>query len=144
MALLQPGVRDGALSPGGREVFAGIGRAFLEGSLPAGSAFPGAMAALLERIDGLVAALPPHSQSELSQLLALLASAPGRRLLAGVREPWHRASVPQIQGGLHAMRASDLSLRRQAFHALRDIVASAYFSHPDTWGVLGYPGPVKI
>lgn len=144
LALLQPGVREGALSPAGREVFSGVSRALLEGSLPAGEAMGPALDALLARIDGLVASLPPHSRGELSQLLALLASAPGRRALAGVGEPWRRAPVPQIQQGLNAMRLSSISLRQQAYHALHEIVGSAYFSHPETWGQLAYPGPLKI
>jgi hypothetical protein len=42
------------------------------------------------------------------------------------------------------MRVSALSLRQQAYQALHDIVGSAYFSDPRTWGILGYPGPPKI
>jgi hypothetical protein len=144
LALLQPGLRDGSLSPAGREVFSGVGRALLEGSLPTGPAMKTALDALLVRIDALVAALPQHAQAELSQLLALLASSPGRRALAGVGEPWHAAPVPQIQQGLQAMRVSSISLRQQAYQALHDIVDSAYFSDPGTWSLLGYPGPLKI
>lgn len=33
--LLQPGLKDRVLSAGGREVFAAVGRAVLDGSLPA-------------------------------------------------------------------------------------------------------------
>lgn len=144
LALLQPGLRDGVLSPSGREVFSGVSRALLEGSLPAGAEMKGELDALLARIGALVAALPPHAQAELSQLLALLASSPGRRALAGVGEPWHMAAVPQIQHGLQAMRLSGISLRQQAYQALHEIVGSAYFSHPGTWAQLGYPGPLKI
>lgn len=144
LALLQPGLRDGSLSPAGREVFSGVSRGLLEGSLPAGPAMKGELDALLVRIDALVAALPPHAQAELSQLLALLASSPGRRALAGVSEAWHIAAVPQIQQGLQAMRLSGISLRQQAYQALHDIVGSAYFSDPGTWSQLGYPGPLKI
>lgn len=143
-ALLQPGLRGGSLSPAGREVLAGVSRALLDGSLPAGAATKAALDALLVRIDALAAALPPHAQDELSRLLALLASSPGRRALAGVSEPWHVATVPQIQQGLQAMRLSGISLRQQAYQALHDIVGSAYFSHPGTWSQLGYPGPLKI
>jgi hypothetical protein len=145
LALLQPGVREGALSPAGREVFSGVSRALLDGSLPPGEGpLRAALDGLLARIDSLVAALPAHAQSELSQLLAVLASTAGRRALAGVDQPWQSASVPQMQQALQAMRVSGISLRQQAYQALHDIVGSAYFSDPGTWGLLGYPGPLKI
>jgi len=145
LALLQPGLRDARLSAGGREVFAGAARGLLDGSLPPdGPGLQRALEGLLERIDGLIAALPAHAQSELSQLLALLATAPGRRTLAGLAQPWPVASVADIQAGLQAMRVSGISLRQQAYQALHDIVGSAYFSDAQTWSLLGYPGPLKI
>jgi hypothetical protein len=145
VAALRPGLREARLSAGGREVFAGVSRGLLDGSLPAGgAALERALEGLLERIDGLIAALPPHAQSELSQLLALLASAGGRRALAGLPDPWPMASVSQIQQALQGMRVSGLSLRQQAYQALHDIVGSAYFSDPRTWGLLGYPGPLNV
>jgi hypothetical protein len=145
LALMQPGLANARLTPAGREVFAAVGRAILEGTLPPDDAGrQQALAGLLDRIDGLAAALPPHAQSELSQLLALLASAGGRRSLAGIATPWGSASVDEIQQGLQAMRVSALSLRRQAYQALHDIVGGAYFSDARTWALLGYPGPQAI
>lgn len=145
LALLQPGLREGKLSAAGRRVFSGASRALLDGNLPAGpEAVHGALLALLDRIDALIAALPPHSQSELSQLLAVLASAGGRRALAGIGQPWESATVRDIQQGLQSMRVSGASLRQQAYQALHDIVGSAYVCDPGTWSQLGYPGPLKI
>jgi hypothetical protein len=145
IALIEPGVRDSRLSPSGRVVFAAVGGALLEGSLPAApQPRRAALAGLLDRIDGLVSALPPHAQDELSQLLALLASAGGRRLLAGVEEDWPSASVVSVQQGLQSMRLSSLALRQQAYQALHDIVGGAYFSDATTWAQLGYPGPTDI
>lgn len=145
-ALLQPGLEDDArLSPAGRRVFNAVGRGVLDGSLPAAEpARLAALAGLLERIDALVAALPPHAQAELSQLLSLLASAPGRHALAGLSPDWHEASIADIQAALQGMRVSTLGLRQQAYHALHDIVGGAYFSDASTWAAIGYPGPMKI
>ena len=145
VALVQPGLHDARLSAGGREVFAGAARGLLDGSLPTGGdALKHAIDDLLARIDALVAALAPHAQSELSQLLALLATAGGRRALAGLAEPWADAAVPAIQQALQGMRVSGVSLRQQAYQALHDIVGSAYFSDAQTWSLLGYPGPRPI
>jgi hypothetical protein len=144
-ALIEPGFTGGRLSGSGREVFSAVGRAVLDKSIPAdGGARQIALTDLLTRIDTLVTGLPPHAQAELSQLLSLLASAGGRRALAGLSPPWANASVADIQQALQGMRLSSLSLRQQAYGALHDITAGAYFSDETTWSMLGYPGPVKI
>lgn len=144
-ALLQPGLEGGVLSSAGREVFAAVGRAVLDKSLPAEDG-PRQIAlnGLLSRVDTLVQALPPHAQSELSQLLSLLASTAGRRMLAGLGQPWPEASVTDIQQALQGMRLSTLALRQQAYAALHDITAGAYFSDEASWPLLGYPSPVEI
>lgn len=145
LALLQPGLANARLTAAGRAVFTAVGQAILDGTLPQERArSQRAIGALLDRIDSLIEALPPHAQSELSQLITLLASAPGRRALAGVPAAWTEASVAQIQQGLQSMRVSPLDLRRQAYQALHDIVGAAYFSDSQSWSVLGYPGPLAI
>ena len=144
-ALLQPGLAGGSLSASGREVFSAVGRAVLDKTLPADDgARHIALNGLLSRVDVLVQSLPPHAQAELSQLLALLASVAGRRALAGLGQPWDQASIADIQQSLQDMRLSRLALRQQAYAALHDITAGAYFSDPVSWPLLGYPGPMKI
>lgn len=144
-ALLRPGLKGGVLSDSGREVFSAVGRAVLDKTLPAEEgARQIALQGLLSRIDALAQSLPPHAQAELSQLLALLASAAGRRTMAGLSPPWPEASVADIQHALQGMRLSALTLRQQAYAALHDITAGAYFSDPSSWPLLGYPGPLKI
>jgi membrane protein implicated in regulation of membrane protease activity len=145
MALWQPGLRDSKLSAAGQEVFGNVARGLLDGSLPADPAAQvSALQALLVRIDSLVAGLPPHAQAELSQLLSLLASAGGRRVLTGLARPWPEASVGDIQQALQGMRLSAVSLKQQAYQALHDIVAGAYFADASTWPLLAYPGPREI
>jgi hypothetical protein len=139
LALLQPGFAHGKLSPPARDVFAAAARGLLAGTMGDGET-----GALLARIDALVAALPPHAQAELSQLLALLASAPGRRAFAQLAPAWGDASVAQLQDALQSMRISRVSLRRQAYQALHDIVGAAYFADEASWALLGYPGPVSV
>lgn len=145
LALLTPGLRQGRLTQEGRAIFAAAARALLAGVLPSeGGAQLTTTAALLDRIDGLIANLPPHGQAELSDLLALLASSPGRVAFAGLSGPWHDAGVAEIQAALDGMRVSRVSLRQQGYQALHDIVGAAYFSEPATWGLLGYPGPTAV
>ena len=145
VAWIEPAWRDGRLTAAGRQVFMHAGRAFLDGALPTANAQRiQALAGLLDRTEALIAALPTHAQRELSQLLSLLATAPGRRALAGLAPEWEDATVPEIREALQSMRLSPLSLRQQAYQALHDITGSAYFSDPATWAVLGYPGPAPL
>jgi len=144
-ALWSAGLADGRLAPAGRDVFRAVGRAILDQTLPREeTARQLALDGLLDRVDELVAALPPHAQAELSQLLSLLASAPGRLALGGLTESWPVATEADIQQALQEMRLSSLVLRRQAYAALHDITAAAYFSDASTWVQLGYPGPTRI
>ena len=133
------------MSASGREVFSAVGRAVLDKSLPSDEGPRQiALQGLLGRIDVLLLSLPPHAQDELSQLLALLANAAGRHTLAGLSQPWPEATVADIQHAMQDMRLSSLVLRQQAYAALHDITAGAYFSDPSSWLLLGYPGPMKI
>ena len=143
--LLQPGFVRGVLTPTGREVFTAVAKGVLDKTLPADEpARQTAINGLLGRIDILISALPPHAQSELSQLLSLLGSAAGRRTLAGLSTPWPESGIADVQGALQGMRLSSLALRQQAYAALHDITAGAYFSDASSWSVLDYPGPVTI
>ena len=145
VAWLQPGVERGTLSLLGREVFRSVGLAVLDKTLPAqDGAREIALEGFLHRVDVLVSALPQHAQNELSQLLSLLGHPAGRLSLAGLARPWADASLEEVQKALQAMRVSSLALRQQAYAALHEITAGAYFSDPSSWSLLGYPGPLKI
>lgn len=137
--------RDGELLPAGRRVLAPIARAVLDGSLPEDPrAADSAIGAHLARMQALLRGLPPHTQTEVADLLALLAMAPGRRAFAGLSSAWDSAAVHDVQAALQSMRRSSLLLRRQAYNALRDLTHAAYYADASTWPLLRYPGPSAI
>jgi hypothetical protein len=141
----EPAWRVDRLTGMGRTVFEAVARAVLDGSLPVdAAALRSALASHLERIDGTLRAMAPATQREVADLLALLALPPGRIALAGLTTDWAYASVAQVHAALQSMRTSRLTLRRQAYHALRDLTHAAYFADSATWTQLGYPGPVKL
>jgi len=145
VALLAPGLAGGRLAPAGRAVFAAVARAVLDGSLPAGGPErQQAIDGLLARLEQTIAGLGPHARQELSMLLALLASPPGRLGLAGLTTDWPHASVAELQASLQAMRLSSITLRQQAYFALRDLTNASYFADPGTWPQIGYPGPRPV
>lgn len=145
LALMRPGVVNGHLSGDARLVMRSVARAVLQGNLPADAAErETALHGQMGRLDTAIAGFPAAMQGELSQLLALLASAPGRIALAGLTTGWEDATVEELSAALQDMRVSKIALREQAYHALRDLTNGAYFADPNTWPMLGYPGPLAI
>lgn len=146
IALVEPGLSpDGRLREGARAVMRAVARGVLDGLLPTDAAArDAALQAHLQRLDETLAAFPPATRSELSQLFALLATPPGRLGMTGLRPAWEEATVPEVQQALQGLRTSTLSLRQQAYHALRDLSNAAWFADPSSWAAMGYDGPVNI
>ena len=143
--LVQPGLVQRRLTDAGRALFIGVGRAILQGTLPADPAEQRqALEGMADRVDILAQNLPPHVVDELSQLVGLLGSSAGRVALAGLSTGWLEATPEQVMAALNDMRYSRLALRQQAYQALHEIVGGAYFSEETTWAVVGYPGPQDI
>jgi len=137
--------RNGQLTHTGRLVFGAIGRAVLDGSLPAAEdALTIALASHLDRMEVTLRAMAPATQREVCEMLSILAMPPGRLALAGLAADWSSATVLQIQTALQTMRISRLALRQQIYHALRDLTHAAYFADRATWAQLGYPGPTMV
>jgi len=142
LALLRPGLKDGRLSAGGREVFAAVARGVLADLLPSDpAARDRAVQAHLQRLDDTIDGLPPALQAEIDELVTLLASAPGRLALTGLRPDWPHASESELRAMLQGLRVSSLHLRQQLYHALRNLTNAAYFADASTWQAIGYPGP---
>jgi hypothetical protein len=128
------------LTESDRQVIAAIAPVILAGT---GAAQAG-LAAIVGSVDRAVAGLPPHLQAEVKQLFALLASWPGRRLLAGVGAPWPQASGAEVAAFLERWRFSSWALFQQAYHALHELVLAAWYARPDSWPAIGYPGPPRL
>ena len=140
-----PAWRDARLQPAGRAVMSGVARGVLDGSWPDDAAqASAALKAHLTRLQGTIAGMPSTTQSEVNELLSLLATSPGRRVVAGLSTPWEDAPVAELQAALQSMRQSRLMLRRQAYQALRDLTHAAFFADASTWPLLHYPGPRTV
>lgn len=145
LSLWRPGVQEGILSPQAREIFRAVARAVLDGALnPERTAQAVELDEQVEAVQTTVAGFPSHVRSELSLLLGLLGTAPGRRIVAGLPAAWDEASVPQLQDALQSMRTSSLAVRQQAYHALRDLTNGAFYAQRKHWAQLGYPGPREL
>ncbi|KQW51594.1 MULTISPECIES: hypothetical protein [unclassified Roseateles] len=145
IALVKPGLVDGKLSPGSRELMRAAAQAVLGDLLPAaGPAREAALDAQLTRLDTFIAGMPAHTRKELSDALGLLGTAAGRYALVGLSKPWGEASTQDVQQALDAMRLSSSNTRQQVYHALRDLNAIAFFTEPGNWQTAGYPGQRHI
>lgn len=128
------------LGPDDREVLAAVAPAILAGT----DASAANVEAVIGSVDRAVAGLPPHLQAEVKQLLALLASWPGRRWVAGVASPWRDASRAEVDAFLERWRSSRWALQQQAYNALHELVLAAWYARPDAWPAIGYPGPPEL
>lgn len=119
--------------------------ALLEGALPAepaarADAVRRCVAATVVAIEGLA----PASQAELAQLFALLGSAPGRLLLAGVRDDWPAADTAEVAAFLEGWRRHSATLLRSGYGALHDLVLGSWYADPAAWPAIGYDGPPAL
>ncbi len=119
--------------------------AILDGALPPdgparASAIAAAAAGTVAAMDGLA----PHARAELGQLFALLASTPGRLVLAGVRTDWPRAELGEVAAFLQRWRTHPTPLFRTGYLALHDLVAGPWYADERNWPAIGYGGPLNI
>ena len=141
---MRPGGPEATLGAESRSLFSAVAQAVLDGILPSGATRATVLSEHLDRVQQTVSGFAPEVQKELAQLLSILCTAPGRRLLAGLASPWETASIDEVQQSLQGMRTSRLATRQQIYHALRDITNGAYFADPVAWQAIGYPGPRDI
>lgn len=136
------GVPRRALDADGEAIFAAVAPVLLEGALPsAGAARDAALARTLAGIDTAVAGLSPNAQSELRQLIALLALPPVRLGVARVSQPWPAASHAEVRRFLDRCRDSHTTLLRAAYDALHALTFAAWYGDSESWAAIGYPGP---
>lgn len=138
VAWWKPGWQAGRLTAEGRTIFAALSRAVLGPLLPPTAH---ALQRQVDRIDATIAGLAPAVQQELASLLALLAASPTRLALTGLGAGWREATDAELGAMLDTLRHSPLALRRQVYHALRDLVNAAWFADTAAWQAIGYPGP---
>lgn len=141
VAQWEPGLRGQTLSASARAIFMAVAAAVLAGARPPGAA---SWADHIERLETLLAGLPPATRKEVSDLLGILSTAAGRRLLAGLSAPWHQASVEEVSKALQSMRSAALQPQQQAYQALRELTLAAHFSANESWVAMGYPGPKPL
>ncbi len=135
--------KSGYLTAQAQAMLARLADTMLDGALPDEA---GQRALAIEKVlvtaDQAIAVLPPSMQKETQDLFAILGAAPTRALLIGQWTGWADASREDVGRMLTGLRHSSVGLRRVVYMSLRDMVAGSFYSSPDTWEQVGYPGPM--
>lgn len=126
-------------------VLGAVAPVLLEGAIPAaGEARTAALRRTVAGVSVAIAQLAPSAQEELAQLFALLGSAPGRRLLAGLADDWPHAPAAHVAAFLEDWRLHRLATLRAGYGALHDLVLGTWYADPSTWPDIGYGGPLHL
>jgi len=134
-----------ALGRPAQAIFASIVPVLLGSMLPTDhEARRMAIEATIAGVEHAVAGLPPYAQSELGDLISLLAFAPTRSLVAGVWSPWDKASAETVGKFLSDWRTSRFALLQSAYQALHQLVYAAWYGNPQGWQAIGYPGAPEL
>ena len=96
---------------------------------------------LLQAFDAQAMLLPPAVQNELRELFGLLQNRWARRWLAGVQQPWVRATPEMISRFLAGWRDSGFLICRSGYQALHRLCAAAWYGQPASWTAIGYQLP---
>lgn len=96
------------------------------------------------KADALLARAHPEVGAEFRRLLRLFESGLGGLLLQGTPTPFTRLTAAQQDARLQAWRRSRLALLRSGYQALVRLAHATYFSSPEVYALVGYPGPPVV
>jgi hypothetical protein len=125
-------------------IFAAIAARIVPGD-GAGAAWPSAEALdCAGKADALMATVHPAVGAELRQLLRLFESGLSG-LLTNLRPtPFTRLTPVEMDARLEAWRHSRLALLRSGYQALKRLAQATYYSSPEIYARVGYPGPPVV
>jgi len=96
---------------------------------------------IASRADAFLAPLPESDRKDLKQLLALFDNALFSFLQGGPPRPFTAMSPPEQDEHLRRWQTSRLAIQRTGFQAMKRLCCALYFSAPEVWPGVGYPGP---
>ncbi|MCK6525683.1 gluconate 2-dehydrogenase subunit 3 family protein [Myxococcota bacterium] len=94
-----------------------------------------------EKIDANLGKAEPGLAVELGMGLLLLENAVAALLLDGRPATFTRLDAEAQDETLKRWQSSSLTLRRTIYKALNGLCTATYWSSPEIWRLVGYPGP---
>jgi hypothetical protein len=96
------------------------------------------------KIDALMATVHPDVGSDFRRLLRLFESGFLGTFIAGSPRPFTRAAPAEQDARLEAWRRSRVTVLRSGYQALKRLAHAAYYSSPEIYARVGYPGPPDV
>jgi hypothetical protein len=93
------------------------------------------------KVDALMACVHPDIGTDFRRLLRLFESGLLGAVVAGSPRPFTRASAADQDARLEAWRRSRFALLRSGYQAIKRLAHAAYYSSPEIYALVGYPGP---
>jgi hypothetical protein len=96
------------------------------------------------KTDALMARVHPDMGRDFKRLLRLFESGLVGALVAGSPRPFTRAAPAEQDARLEAWRRSRVALLRSGYQALKRLAHATYYSSPEVYALIGYPGPPDV
>jgi hypothetical protein len=96
------------------------------------------------KIDALMATVHPDVGADFRRLLRLIESGFLGTLIAGSPRPFTRAAPHEQDARLEAWRRSRFALLRSGYQAVKRLALASYYSSPESYPLVGYPGPPEV
>ncbi len=96
------------------------------------------------KVDALLARVHPDVGNDFRRLLRLLESSAFGALQAGAPRPFTRSAPAEQDARLEGWRTSRLDLLRSGYQALKRLAHATYYASPETYALVGYPGPPEV
>jgi hypothetical protein len=96
------------------------------------------------KIDALMAQVHPDVGKDFRRLLRLLESSYVGTFMAASPRPFTRADGDEQDRRLEAWRRSRFTLPRSGYQAVKRLAHATYYSSPEVYARIGYPGPPVV
>jgi hypothetical protein len=96
------------------------------------------------KVDALMATVHPAVGAEFRQLLHLFESGMFGLVFTATPTPFTRCTPAAQDARLQAWRTSRLALLRSGYQALKRLTHATYYSSPEVYALIGYPGPPEV
>jgi hypothetical protein len=96
------------------------------------------------KVDALMARVHPEVGADFRKLLHLFENALVGLVVCGSPRPFTRAMPAEQDARLQAWRTSRVALLRSGYLALKRLVHATYYSSPEIYALVGYPGPPVV
>ncbi len=139
------GIKDSRLTDAGKEVYKALARGIIGPMLPAEPAAREAvLTSYLGHLEGFINTMPSAKRDQINLLTGVLANAPTRAMVTDMWTSWADATDDQVREALDKIRQADNLVQNTAYAGVRGLTCMAFFSAPDHWSLVAYPGPVQI